>query len=223
MAGGRSKGGKCRNRSATSSRRQLVDTYGVDPVRYFMLRELPFGSDGDFSHRAVVGRLNGDLANDFGNLAQRVLVMINRDCDARVPEPGTRAAVDQALLAAAQRPSRHRAQAYGRAGVSSGARDHLAGRRRGQPLCRRAGAVGVAAQRSGADAHRALYPCRDDPASRDSGATLCARRGGEASRPARGAGGVARFRGAAATPLVPGARLPKPEGIFPRFVEAPAA
>ena len=54
---------------------------GVDPVRYFMLRELPFGSDGDFSHRAVVDRLNGDLANDFGNLAQRVLAMINRNCD----------------------------------------------------------------------------------------------------------------------------------------------
>ncbi len=82
---------------------QLVDTYGVDPVRYFMLRELPFGSDGDFSHRAVVGRLNGDLANDFGNLAQRVLVMINRDCGAVVPEPGPLAAADQALLANARR------------------------------------------------------------------------------------------------------------------------
>ena len=40
--------------------RQLVDKYGLDPVRYFLLRELPFGSDGDFSHRAMVGRLNGD-------------------------------------------------------------------------------------------------------------------------------------------------------------------
>ncbi|HEV2097461.1 MAG TPA: methionine--tRNA ligase [Stellaceae bacterium] len=78
---------------------QLVDTYGVDPIRYFMLRELPFGSDGDFSHRAVVSRLNGDLANDFGNLAQRVLVMINRDCGAAVPEPGPLAAVDQGMLA----------------------------------------------------------------------------------------------------------------------------
>ena len=52
-----------------------------------MLRELPFGNDGDFSHRAMVGRLNGDLANDFGNLAQRVLSMINRNCAAAVPEP----------------------------------------------------------------------------------------------------------------------------------------
>jgi methionyl-tRNA synthetase len=65
---------------------QLVDQYGVDAVRYFMLRELPFGSDGDFSHRAVVGRINGDLANDFGNLAQRVLSMIQSYCGGKVPE-----------------------------------------------------------------------------------------------------------------------------------------
>src|SRR5215469_9939608 len=76
----------------------LVEKYGVDPARYFLLRELPFGNDGDFSHRAVVGRLNGDLANDFGNLAQRVLVMISRNCGAGVPEPGTFEATETALL-----------------------------------------------------------------------------------------------------------------------------
>ena len=68
--------------------KELVDTYGLDPLRYFLLRELPFGSDGDLSRRAIIGRLNGDLANDFGNLAQRVLAMINRNCAASVPEPG---------------------------------------------------------------------------------------------------------------------------------------
>ncbi len=80
----------------------LVERYGVDPARYFLLRELPFGSDGDFSHRAVVGRLNGDLANDFGNLAQRVLVMVNRECGARIPEPDALSAADTALLGAAR-------------------------------------------------------------------------------------------------------------------------
>src|SRR5215467_9645418 len=80
----------------------LVGRYGVDPARYFLLRELPFGSDGDFSHRAVVGRLNGDLANDFGNLAQRVLVMISRNCDGCVPEPGEPNADDAALLDSAR-------------------------------------------------------------------------------------------------------------------------
>ena len=83
--------------------KELVDRYGLDPLRYFMLRELPFGSDGDFSHRAVVGRLNGDLANDFGNLAQRVLTMINRNCAAAIPEPGPLAEADDRLLTEARR------------------------------------------------------------------------------------------------------------------------
>ena len=81
---------------------QLVDKYGLDPVRYFLLRELPFGSDGDFSHRAMVGRLNGDLANDFGNLAQRVLSMISRNCAGMIPEPGMFAEADERLLGEAR-------------------------------------------------------------------------------------------------------------------------
>ncbi len=79
----------------------LVDQYGLDQVRYFMLREVPFGNDGDFSRRAMVGRINGDLANDFGNLVQRVLSMIHKNCAALVPEPGALTADDQALLDAA--------------------------------------------------------------------------------------------------------------------------
>ncbi len=74
---------------------QLVEQYGVDAVRYFMLRELPFGADGDFSHRAVVGRINGDLANDFGNLAQRVLSMIQSYCAGKVPQGAEAAAPEQ--------------------------------------------------------------------------------------------------------------------------------
>jgi methionyl-tRNA synthetase len=76
----------------------LVAKYGLDQVRYFLLREVPFGNDGDFSHRAMVGRMNSDLANDFGNLAQRVLSMIYKNCDAKVPQPGKLTAADQALL-----------------------------------------------------------------------------------------------------------------------------
>jgi len=71
-------------------------------VRYFLLRALPFGSDGDFSHRAIVGRMNDDLANDYGNLAQRVLTMVNRNCGAAVPEPGAFTASDAALMGAAE-------------------------------------------------------------------------------------------------------------------------
>jgi methionyl-tRNA synthetase len=66
---------------------ELVETYGLDPVRYFLLREVPFGNDGDFSRRAMVHRLNGDLANDLGNLAQRVLSFIAKNGGAAVPKP----------------------------------------------------------------------------------------------------------------------------------------
>ena len=80
---------------------QLVAKYGLDQVRYFLLREVPFGNDGDFSHRAIVNRINGDLANGFGNLAQRVLKMIASSCAGRVPQPGPLTPEDDALLAAA--------------------------------------------------------------------------------------------------------------------------
>ena len=79
----------------------LVKTYGLDQVRYFLLREVPFGNDGDFSHRAMVERMNGQLANDYGNLVQRVLSMINKNCAATVPDPGNIASNDEALLSTA--------------------------------------------------------------------------------------------------------------------------
>jgi methionyl-tRNA synthetase len=79
----------------------LVAKYGLDPVRYFLLREVPFGSDGDFSHKAVVGRINSELANGIGNLAQRTLAQVNKNCGAKVPAPGAFSDEDKALLDAA--------------------------------------------------------------------------------------------------------------------------
>ncbi len=79
----------------------LIDEYGLDQVRYVMLREVPFGNDGDFSHESAVSRINGELANDYGNLAQRVLSMVARNSDGAVPAPGPLADDDRALLAAA--------------------------------------------------------------------------------------------------------------------------
>jgi len=78
----------------------LIESYGLDQVRYFMLREVPFGNDGDFSHRAIVSRINNDLANDFGNLAQRVLSMIHKNCKGAIPTPGDFTPADETLLAA---------------------------------------------------------------------------------------------------------------------------
>jgi methionyl-tRNA synthetase len=79
----------------------LAGHYGVDPVRYFFLREVPFGQDGNYSHEAIVARINADLANDLGNLAQRSLSMIAKNCEGRVPTPGALSAADAAILARA--------------------------------------------------------------------------------------------------------------------------
>ncbi|GAB4353010.1 MAG: methionine--tRNA ligase [Oricola sp.] len=79
----------------------LIDAYGLDQVRYFFMREVPFGNDGSYSHEAIVNRINADLANGLGNLAQRSLSMIAKHCDGRVPEHGDFTPEDEALLATA--------------------------------------------------------------------------------------------------------------------------
>ena len=76
----------------------LVEKYGLDQVRYYLLREVPFGNDGDFSHTSMVNRMNGELANDLGNLAQRVLSMVAKNCDGAVPEPGDFTSEDRELI-----------------------------------------------------------------------------------------------------------------------------
>lgn len=80
----------------------LVERYGVDASRYFLMREVPFGNDGDFSHTQAIHRINNDLANGLGNLAQRTLSMIQKNCDATVPAFGAFTSDDEILLRAAQ-------------------------------------------------------------------------------------------------------------------------
>jgi methionyl-tRNA synthetase len=79
----------------------MAERYGVDAVRYFFLREVPFGQDGSYSHDAIVNRTNADLANNIGNLASRSLSIISKNCDGAIPEPAAFSAAENALLSAA--------------------------------------------------------------------------------------------------------------------------
>ncbi len=77
----------------------LVAQYGVDPLRYFFMREVPFGQDGNFSHETIVARMNADLSNDLGNLAQRSLSMIAKNCGGKIPVCGALTNADKEILA----------------------------------------------------------------------------------------------------------------------------
>ncbi|HET6520755.1 MAG TPA: methionine--tRNA ligase, partial [Geminicoccaceae bacterium] len=203
----------------------LIETYGLDATRYFLLREVPFGNDGDFSRHAILGRTNSDLANDYGNLVQRVLSMIARNCDGRVPEPGEPTADDRALLdAAAALPRRVRAemevQALHRAleaiwqvvGEANRYVDAQApwALRRSDPA--RMATVLYAL----AETIRHLAVLTQPFMPRASARILdqLAVEPGERVIAALGPEGK---------PLRPGTALPRPEGVFPRLTEEPAA
>jgi methionyl-tRNA synthetase len=79
----------------------LVETFGVDQVRYFLLREVPFGQDGSYSDEGIITRINTDLANELGNLAQRSLSMVAKNLGGVVPQPGEFTDADTELLATA--------------------------------------------------------------------------------------------------------------------------
>ncbi|MCT4654941.1 MAG: methionine--tRNA ligase [Cohaesibacter sp.] len=79
----------------------LIEEYGLDQTRFFFMREVPFGQDGNYSHDAIVNRTNADLANDLGNLASRSLSMIAKNCDKALPSPNAFSDEDKAMLAQA--------------------------------------------------------------------------------------------------------------------------
>ena len=215
---------RCRSRSATSSiRSTLVDAYGVDQVRYFFLREVPFGQDGNYSHEAIVDRINADLANDLGNLAQRSLSMIAKNCDGVLPEPGAFTRRRQGDAGAGRRACSAAARERdGDAGDPPGARRGLGRGRRRQPLFRRRGAVGAGQDRSGAAGHGALRHGRGGPPGRHPGAAGDAGLGRRscstcsAFRPTQRELRRARRGNAASRP---GTTLPAPAAVFPRYVE----
>ena len=192
-------------------------------MRYFLLREVPFGNDGDFQQRALVGRLNGDLANAYGNLCQRVLSIVAKNCGGKVPAKGAITEADTALLDRAKAllgvvRAELDEQAFHRALISIW--EVIADANR---YVDAQAPWALRQDRPGAARHGAVGAGRDDPPRDPAGAALHARLGGQDPRPARRAG-----RGAGRSPpstasCVPGTALPKPQGVFPRFVEPPKA
>ena len=166
----------------------LADAYGVDPLRYFFLREVPFGQDGNYSHEAIVARINADLANDLGNLAQRSLSMIAKQCGGVLPAAGKLFGERQNYPSRGGCDDSGRARADENAAIAPSAQSDLGGRRRCQPLFRRRSAMGTGQNRRQAHGDCALCHRRGDPANCHPGAAFHAGINRETSRLACGCG-----------------------------------
>ena len=204
------------------SAEDLAERYGLDQVRYYLLREIPFGADGYIGHESMVGRINSDLANDFGNLAQRVLSMIAKNCDAQVPQPGPLDPADEALLGRARGlvvrlREAYADQAFHKAleatwdvvGAANRYIDELApwALRKTDPD-RMAAVLYVLAETI---RHLAIVT---QPVMPDSMAKMLDQLAVPGDR---------RDFASLDNQLLPGTPLPKPEGVFPRHVEEEAA
>ncbi|MFZ5740018.1 MAG: methionine--tRNA ligase [Pseudomonadota bacterium] len=200
----------------------LADQYGVDQVRYFFLREVPFGSDGSYNHEAIVNRINADLANDLGNLAQRSLTMVAKQCEGQVPEHGAFSETDSAILAMAD-------------GMIGQARTAMASQQIHQALNAVWAVVAEANRYFAGEAPWAL--AKTDPARQKTVLYVTAevlRQIAILAQPAIPTAaaklldilGIAedqRNFAALPTRIVPGTPLPAPAPIFPRYVEPATA
>jgi methionyl-tRNA synthetase len=202
----------------------LANQYGVDQMRYFFLREVPFGQDGSYNHEAIVNRINADLANDLGNLAQRSLSMIAKQLGGVLPEPGEFTDADKAILAEAD-------------AMIGFARTAMATQQIHQWLNAVWAVVAEANRYFAGEAPWAL--AKTDPARQRTVlyvtaevvrqiAILAQPAMPEASAKLLDSLGVAKQENARnfaalGTRIRPGAALPAPAGVFPRYVEPSAA
>ncbi len=175
----------------------LADAYGVDPLRYFFLREVPFGQDGNYSHEAIVNRINADLANDLGNLAQRSLSMVGQGVRRRAAGAGRVQRRRQDHAGGGRRHDRHRARAHEDATAAPGAQCGVGGGGRRQPLLRVAGALGAGQDRSEAAGDCSVRDGRGSAQSK----SFCRSRsmpsfGGEIARPLGCSSPTSRLLGA---------------------------
>jgi methionyl-tRNA synthetase len=202
----------------------LADQYGVDQVRYFFLREVPFGQDGSYNHEAIVARINADLANDLGNLAQRSLSMIAKQHEGVLPEPGAFSDNDKAILAQAD-------------GMVELARTAMATQQIHHWLNAVWAVVAEANRYFAGEAPWAL--AKTDPPRQRTVLYVTAevvRQVAILAQPAMPVSAAklldslgipqdARYFASlgGATRIQPGTKLPAPVGVFPRYIEPPAA
>ena len=202
----------------------LADTYGVDQFRYFFMREVPFGQDGNYSHEAIVNRINADLANDLGNLAQRSLSMVARQLGGTLPTPGAFSDNDKAMLASAD-------------AMIGAAREHMKTQQLHLVLNTVWAAIAEANRYFAGEAPWAL--AKTDPARQGTVLYVTAevlRQVGILCQPfipasaaklldllgiPEGERAFARL-GGAGTRIAPGTALPAPAPVFPRYVEPEA-
>ncbi|MGK2739788.1 methionine--tRNA ligase [Tepidicaulis sp. LMO-SS28] len=196
----------------------LAKAYGSDQIRYFFSREVPYGQDGSYSHETVVNRINADLANDLGNLAQRSLSMIAKNLEGKVPEPGALTAEDKAILDQA-------------AGVLAQARTHMDRQQIHLMLAAVWDTVAEANRYFAAQEPWALK--KTDPARMATVLYVTAeviRQVAILAQPVVPQGAAKLLDLLCIVPeerdfaslgkaLKPGTELPKPEGVFPRYVD----